>query len=59
MKTYRIIVNTGDAGRVNAENEEDLYRKLSTGAYGVLPIRSRDMIRFTPENIKEIIEESE
>ena len=59
MKTYKVVVNTGDYGKVEAENEEELLKKLSTGSYGVLPIRSRTMIRFIPENIKEIIEESE
>lgn len=55
MKKYKIIIDEG-IGTVRAENEEDLHRKLNTGQYGILPIRSRNFIRFTPANIKKIIE---
>lgn len=58
MKTYRIALKKGYGGTVDAESEEELYRKLATGHYGVLPRRGRN-IRYTPENVKEIIEESE
>lgn len=56
MKTYRISVNTGDYTTLEAEDKEDLMRKLSTGAYGVLPVRGRNMIHFTPETVSEIVE---
>lgn len=60
MKTYKIILKDGDIGTIDAEREEDLYKKLATGLYGVLPRRKNsNMIRYTPENIKEIIEELE
>ncbi|HYM65080.1 MAG TPA: hypothetical protein VES68_01170 [Candidatus Sulfotelmatobacter sp.] len=57
MKKYRIILNTGENAIIDAVNEEDLKQKLSSGHYGVLPLRGRQMVRFTPANIKEIIEE--
>ncbi|MCL4354052.1 hypothetical protein M1349_01105 [Patescibacteria group bacterium] len=57
MKKYRILVKQGFYGTIEAKDEEELYKKLSTGAYGVLT--RKENILFTRENIKEIIEEQE
>jgi phage antirepressor YoqD-like protein len=54
-KTYMIVTKQGVNGTVEAKDKDELFKKLSTGHYGVLPIRG-NMIPFTPENIKEIIE---
>ncbi len=58
MKKYRITINTGNYTTLEAKDEEDLMRKLSTGAYGILPLRGK-FIRFTPSTVKEIVEERE
>ena len=58
MKIYRVYVEkNGLFGRVKAENEEGLHKKLSTGLYGVMGVHARNGITFTPENVVEIIEE--
>lgn len=54
MNKYRISVKQGFYGFVEAEDEEQLNRKLATGAYGVLPPRGKNMIMFTPQNVSEI-----
>jgi len=56
LKTYQIITKEGISGTISASSEEELYQKLSTGNYGVLPLRGNSMIRFTPDNVTEIVE---
>lgn len=56
MKKYQVMVKTGDWAVIKAKDEDALYKKLATGMYGVLPIRGKDIIRFTPDNVKEIVD---
>jgi len=56
VKTYVIVTKQGVKGTVKAMNQEELYKKLSTGAYGVVSRNSKTAIQYTPENIKEIVE---
>ena len=58
MKNYKITHESGLTCELKAKDEVELKRKLSSGFYGVLPIRG-NFIRLTPENIahvQEIIE---
>ncbi len=56
MKIYRVTLENGLTSTMKAEDEARLSAKILSGHYGVLPIGGRAMIRYTPENIKEIIE---
>ena len=56
MKKFLIVLQNGKKYEVEKESEERLMSWLNTGAAGILPIRSRDFVRFTPQNVKEIIE---
>lgn len=54
MGKYKILVKQGFYGFIEADDEEQLKKKLATGAYGVLPTRGKNMIMYTPDNISEI-----
>ncbi len=56
MKKFLIVLHNGEKYEVEKESEEKLMSWLNTGAAGILPIRSREFVRFTPQNVKEIIE---
>ncbi len=56
VKSYLIVTKQGATGTMKARNEEELRQKLSTGNYGVLPVRGNKMIRYTPDNVDKIIE---
>ena len=56
MKQFLIVMISGEKYQVERESQEKLLSWLNTGHAGFLPIGSRDMVRFTPENVKEIIE---
>jgi hypothetical protein len=55
MKTYTITTHQGYSADLQAENEDDLHKKLATGLYGVTP-RLGPPIPFSPKNVKEILE---
>lgn len=59
MKKYKIQLKQGFYGIIRARDESELRKKLSTGSYGVLSRRGRQITRYTPENISEIIEMEE
>ena len=58
-KVFIIVMTTGERYETRHESKERLMRWLNTGVAGFLPLRGREMVRFTPENVKEIIEEVE
>lgn len=55
-KQFAVYVSETDYGILEAEDKNDLQQKILTGKYGMLPIRGRDFIRYTPQTIKKVIE---
>jgi hypothetical protein len=53
-KTYIIVTNEGIQGKIEAKDQDDLYIKIASRNYGTM--HRRGHTRFTPENVKEIIE---
>lgn len=56
MKTFTIVLVSGERYQVEKESKEKVLSWINTGAAGFLPIRGRDLVRITPNNVKEIIE---
>ena len=56
MKQYAVYVSDRDYAILEADDIDHLQRKLSTGAYGIFPIRGRDFISFTPQTVKRLVE---
>lgn len=55
MKKFTIVLESGNFTTLEAIDQEDLYRKISTGQYGIMTRRFNEII--TKQNIKKIIEE--
>lgn len=56
MKKFRIILKSGDYTEWNAENEEEVLKKISTGHYGILPVRARHMLYINPNTLDKVEE---
>lgn len=57
MKKFKIILNSEKYATLEAIDEEDLYRKIRTGHYGIMSIRANFPEIIKENNIKQIIEE--
>jgi len=58
MGTYLIKLKSGLSCELRADDEKDLYRKINSGHYGILSIRSLNRVIITEKNIAEIVEQN-
>lgn len=56
MINYKITISNGLQSTIDAESEADLYGKIDTGHYAILPIRGKRAITITRQNISSIEE---
>ena len=56
MKKFRIILKSGQNVVWDAENEEEVYRKITTRKYKILPVRGRETAAVAPETLEKIEE---
>lgn len=58
---FKVSISTGLSGEFEAENKEELLKKLSTGHYSLMGVHEMNSTVITPENIasiEEIIDEN-
>jgi hypothetical protein len=56
MKNYKVTITDGLNTIMDAEDKEELLKKISTGSYGIMPIRGKVQVKIIPENILKIEE---
>jgi len=57
MKNYKIILKDGSNTKMEAENEDELFQKIDSGHFGILPIRGTSRKLITRNNIDSVEED--
>ncbi len=56
MKKFTINLKNNHNLEIDAEDEADVIKKISSGHYSILPVRAKIATKITQDDILEIIE---